>query len=227
MAKPAKYVHAGIPFKTKDEIKQYIKRYKNSQASGTRVCEPYRSVLLSLLEEHPHRHEFPANISSCEIFIVKSKEERHSHFELEIGKIRKLFAYDKCITGGTPEDAHRKSAIKISREIVEGQIKRFRDNRCCDGIWICEEDGNRCETVHVDHDNRHATFMELLDGWLVATNRTMADIQLVKNPITEWYQFDSDTANSWAAYHEEHAQLRILCAPHNLDREHRAILHKN
>lgn len=111
----------------------------------------------------------------------------------------------------------------VYRQSVQDQVREFRESRRCvdsAGVeyWVSEVYSVpflrlTFDEVHVDHDNRVATFAELIRRF---EEEKGAPEMVSRGPSGLGHRFThSDDEQRWQAFHREHARLRILSADQN------------
>ena len=215
-----KYVFGSNSFKTKKEIQNYLKQYKDSKCAGDIVEEPYLTVLLGVYQWHP---EYDETWMSDDMIFKISKDERFgemSYVVINNGRVWD-FSYLKCIKGGTKEKNKRFNVMNTARTLIKDQIYEFRDKnkiKVNGSIkFKCEIDGKLYNPtdIHIDHNYEKLTFLTILDNFLTENNLTYETIPLVDDG--EFYHNMTEKHKKlWKEYHKKNAILRCIFKTYNL-----------
>jgi hypothetical protein len=131
------------------------------------------------------------------------------------------FSWNKCCKGKQSSDGI--SVKNAMRAAVEDQTSAVMDAAFKDSVEIvcpmCGEWITR-KTAHVDHA-APMRFADLVQAWLIDRDLTFDKVLLVDDPQGGSLMALGPTLDSWRAFHEQNAVLRVVSARWNTSKEAR------
>jgi hypothetical protein len=175
--------------------------------------QPYFDFLLSLCKRHPAHLEKLAKFADFNI-TPDASGRGLALFILNDDNTTTEISWKICVRGNGPTPKASFSAAL--RDCVADQIKDFKKASDLSVCRICN-----CELhdkfIHIDHV---VFFCDLVDAWLKG-NEIVMPTDYKKRPHTFQKCFkdeDGWIGASFAAFHQEHATLRVLCEGCNTSR---------
>jgi hypothetical protein len=212
-------------FKTKTEAKNFARSIMARWADGEIISGLDDLFLRDLVALH---HEAAAKIGcGIEHFTIQRDpvwgNTRHFLIIRTDGSFTDV-SFHTCIDGSNERrDVFHALRHAVSEQVIEFQQAAFSG----DILPICPytQEILVMSDAHVDHMPPN-TFFALATRWMEQNGLSTSDIPLVENADNQWVRAmrRAEQAESWRAFHQKYARLRIISRPANLSRvkyEHR------
>lgn len=217
MARKSKYATTiqGKFFPTKKALGECVRGILKRGRGLTREEETF---MLEFFERHP-RWEQKSRGGVTTVFVGPSPESPEGCFWLQRtdGSCVDI-SYNKCLT---PSGYVGKRARSSLRTAVSGQMMAFKREALAGAqSFVCPLNGEVVtgSDIHVDHV-APATFAALVRLWMEREGfANLAALPVEDDPLRETRgpRLRPDVAQSWQAFHAEHAVLRLLSARANM-----------
>ena len=202
-------------FKTKKDMTNYFRDYKNLHDTGTVLSEPHHTTMFYLLQRHPEYEEWSygnLELSDFEFKIISDSKWNTKGFSVCDGNRTWNFSYLTCIKGCNKDQNNKRKVNIAARGSIAQQINKYRDSQqlTC-GKFKCSLNGefyNRND-IHVDHNYNIITFIKLLSDFLESKKLNYNSVKLTVDEH-EHHCFFPDIDNEWQEYHKKHAVLRCI-----------------
>jgi hypothetical protein len=130
------------------------------------------------------------------------------------------FSWNKCCKGKKSSDGISiKNALRAAVQDQTSAVMdvAFRDNE----EIICPMSGERItrQTAHVDH--APPKFADLIEAWLIDRDLAIDGIPIADDPQGGALMAPGPMLDSWRAFHEQNARLRVVSAIWNTSKEAR------
>lgn len=112
-------------------------------------------------------------------------------------KMLSLLFPSTIVTAISKEQQHYQKVLLVLRQLIEPQIREFRQ----------QNSGINWSIFEVDHQNR--PFIRLVEDWLEQESLYYIDLKL-KGPINKKYLTDTKLALAWQNYHKANAVLAVM-----------------
>lgn len=202
-----------------DYIIRILDRYVDQSLSGEAL-----EVVLALLERHPDYDE-KVGLGIQRIFVRQAPstyglniKPKRCFYIKRVDGTEVEFSYKKCLHGGGSDQRHerlieerRQSAY---RSAVDGQVIAFKQQQH-QGCAACGCIGQT--DFHVDHVTQFADLVRQFEQ-----HEPELPSQFDEDPVYHKKQFrveDEKYEERWQQFHDQHAELRILCSQCNLRRK--------
>lgn len=183
------------------------------------------TLLLSVLERHPHAAMKLKDVQRIEVLVVTRTKEGLPAYGIMLhyagGRAADDISWRYCLASAKNEkDTRIQRMTAALRGSVVPQIAEFRSALSADpsDIVSCEHCGvpvKLCD-AHVDHV---VEFRELASAFLASTELGVpADVH--DDPMAlnrhRFFEKDRDFEKGWTEYHRRHAKLQLTCRTCNL-----------
>ena len=213
MAKPIQIYDK--EFKSKTAAKEYVQELLSRYSYGTTIKGNDFSFFCSLIERHEKSDE-KIGVGIKELQVKKNPNDLkskviyiHRSDGSEID-----FSWRNCIKPPSPLSR----VLDAARFLIWTQVEDFK-NQCFakDQTHICPETGIMIdrELSATDHENPQ-TFDRLFKDWCVSENVDPKDIETVSIENSRRTFKNEILKNSWIAFHQQHASLRVIHRTANL-----------
>ncbi len=218
MAKREPYIVNGKLFKTKDELRKYIRNIKDSYLNGQRLNDEHFEFMFDLLQ----RHEEPQIKIGCGIayMYVKTNEvyKRNQEFWLvRLDGTHTDFSFEVCIKHSTQLQKFKNACrTAVSPYIMQFKLDFFANK----SEAICPLTGEVMSlknNSHVDHTLPN-TFDKIVQEFIRQYKINVANVELftaedgrVRNEVV-----DKELEQQFVKFHNEVAKLRIVSRRGNL-----------
>lgn len=208
--KPDAYKVGGKSFRTKTEIREYVKSILKRYVSGRILNKNDEEFIISLLENHPSKDEkIGCGIERIE---VRFNPPKHNGFWI----IRKDgtqidFSYLVCIGGSSiKSDCKSVARNEVVPFILEFKQDFFQDNE----YNICPITGKEISFLnsHVHHSNE--SFDNLFNEFFKDIN--LDSIKIVDSGAINKLFADRKLAKEWCEFHNSRAKLQVVSVIANL-----------
>jgi len=207
-------IFMGVTYKSLDAFEKYIKNIINGigKCADIRTTFPDKYVILvELLNRHPNDDKIQRMVN-LKLIANYMKPQFLELIVIRDDNTEESISYNAAIKGEWA--THEKNLLTAMRSGVEDQILYFgqtNERKCV----LC----NSTTNLHIDHNT--TTFANLVKDFL-ANNNTPTPARFGKTADdtnrVAFLSSDSEFRDEWAAYHENHADLRVLCQTCNLTR---------
>lgn len=124
------------------------------------------------------------------------------------------FSYRKAarhfLTGRLPRPG-RAEVLAAFREAVMVQVLAYKDRkRGRDGLYVCELTGRSCASSEVEVDHHYPSFVAIVEDYCRREGRELLSFVVIPRPEGGYRLADQNEHWGFAAYHREHAVLRLL-----------------
>ena len=192
-------------FGNKTQAKKYFGDYIRTH---DKILDENYPEFVDLVSNHPR------GLNENEQIIIGINKRygtaRNSLYKVMDNKIVDNISYQKCIDGYN----NKSRVLSCLRSSITDQINKFkRETEKPELCPICNKILD--ENFHIDHI---IYFEEIVNNFLKENNIEYNDIEIVAQG-TEKFIKDQNLVNRFKEYHEQHAQLRYVCAHCNLSRE--------
>lgn len=201
-----KYKLGNKIFKTKCEIRKYIKELLNRHTIGTEIIGDDLALLKDLIGWHPDRIvETDSKIS------IERNDYGHRHFVLN----GEPFSYIKCIKSSDKGRNRRFNVLRACRNAIQPDIDIFLNKSIVNGGYVCEisKIAYPRHMIHVDHHFERYPFIKIVRDYLLKYNYTWGNIKLRNLNTGGWALTNVD---KFREFHNERAVLRIINKTLNL-----------
>lgn len=184
-----------------------------AHSSGEEVrLTKYRTTLIDLLSQTYFRSKLTTGvkfkIESIKVGTRKVKiltliPPNEPATKIKISKQKMLsLLFPTTTVLQTKEQQHYGKVLTVLRQLIEPQIREFRQKNT--GInWV---------TFEVDHSN--LPFIQLVENWLVEKDLYYIDLKL-KGPVNKKYLTDTSLALDWQNYHKTNSVLEPMLKSKN------------
>lgn len=208
------YVVDGIQFETQRALANYVSHLLASHCAPYCLSPDETRFMSDLLTRHPSA-DIKMGCGVHSIWIRKNGMFGNGFYVHRVDGTWEDFSYRQCLRPQTYE-----SKCKFAfRRAIDSQV--FAAKRAVfpydDVVLVCPITGKDMiwETAHVDHEPP-LRFSYLLQTWLELHNLAYSDIPLCDPPDGIGKVLPTHIADQWAAWHAEHAVLRVISAEANL-----------
>lgn len=212
-----KYEIAGIKFKTKADIKNYIRELISKYHECDILEDDDHEFILEVLNMHPDAENKIGEGVHC--FFVMTDKSRTNNKYFKIFRTDKTsidFSWVKCIDGC--KNIKLKRFTDTCRHEIIGQIIKFRDKHL-QGDYIMHENGTliKKEDAHIDHVYE---FRKIVKDFIKETGTNIDEIEIIDTKDGLYKEFMCQPYTLlWRDYHKKHAKLRVITKHENLTRK--------
>ena len=205
----AKYVLAGSPFKSKEEICKHYRAVRDSAHLHEEITDP---IVIALYQQHPDWDQKTQDSSTLWI-------DWHQHLDFAPTKqimIKRPGKESLDISYKVALDTFTKSKNREPQQVLLNEFRRAA--RCEIEYQI---DWVRSPGLVVDHVYPF-TFEVLLRNWVKKQGFKVKDIAVrsIDGQKSEWKFADCAHAKSWQNFHEHHAKLEAITKEEHYARKH-------
>ncbi len=201
------YIIGTKTFKTKDDIKQYFKKYHDTNPVGTILQGEYKAVMTDLIKWHPLYDDW--NIMNEPEFKINLDFYKNKNYSCLNNGLWNVFSYIKCIKGGSIENNHYHNVVRAARNAIQEDIMKFRVSNINNGYYTCEICKNEYKNIEVDHTFDIITFKQILTNFIKTENKDYKNFKLIYE--NEFHLFNQEDEDKFITFHNIHAKLRCLC----------------
>jgi len=203
-------------FNTKGTFKLYIKNIIYNHIGITSSIKDnynnYFDEMIELFKRHPNYINKTKNLIDIEI--IQNIQNRNAYGMNIINNDKTItpISWITCIKG--VKTSNKQNLTNAFRSSISNQIMDFKKDK----ILECEFCNNTTD-IHVDHILH---FHKIRDTFLKTINHDLQiPTQFTSNNYnnTVFLEKDSEFNNLWQHFHQQNAELRLLCRSCNLLRE--------
>ena len=198
-----RYTVAGVPFPTKDAIRDHIRAVRDRTPLGAEIDD---DVVLWLLHRHPQWDEKSQGMTFVGTAMIQGSPAAPARKEIailrgdlapmDISWTKLLARLQRSGSLNHPSESEECLAeLRIAgRQEVEDQLAP-----------------RRAAGLHLDHAHP-MTYEQLLYDWVVQTGLNLQQIIVESNdgPVVKRWLRDRDLARSWQEHHQRHAVYELL-----------------
>ncbi len=220
MSKRQNFVIAGKTFPTKIELQEFIKGILYQYQDGQHLSDSDFEFMLEVLKHHPD-FKIKNGVGIKAIFVKQNPVYKSTRcfWILRQDDSETDFSYLECLKA----TSHEKKFINACRSAIEPYTQEFKRN-FFDGlkgeIYHCPYTNEPLSFLgsHVDH-KKPKTFQQIVNNFLKEYAIDVNQVKIKGSEIDNEYQDtfeDEEIKRLWVAYHNLHAELRIISAKANL-----------
>lgn len=214
----AKPVQIGaICYPTKKAAKDSYRSIRDGYEDGVQLNQIDHQLLLDLIMVHPEAEQ-KAGVGISHFTVERDQEfgtTRHFTIHRTDGSSTDV-SFNSAIDGRNP----RKDRLEALRRAIAVQITDFKNAEFAKTeTHTCPLSGQPItqDSYHVDHV-APKDFHQLVADWLVASDIILEAIETTPPQDNQYVCEMTNNAQreSWASYHQQHAELRLLSPRANL-----------
>lgn len=212
-----KYEISGIKFKSKADVKNYIRELISKyDECDILEDEDHKFVLEVLNMHHDSENKIGAGVH-CFFVMTDKSRTKNKYFKIfRTDKTSIDFSWVKCID--VCKNIKLKRFTDTCRHEIISQIIEFR-NKYLRGDYIVHENGTliKKEDAHVDHVYE---FRKIINDFIEEEVLNIEEIKIIDTKDGLYKKFECrDLAITWKKYHKKHAKLRVITKHENLTRK--------
>lgn len=206
-------VIGGIPFKNKTEVRKYYSGVLNSYEEGYILDGMDMLFVAGLLKRHRSYGE-KVGEGISHFFVTKHKTYGTRKIEFErVDGTTDDFSINYCLDPVTDEEYARMNFLCAARTTVLPDVRAFKN---ASGM-ICAVTGEKHprDNLHVNHAPPKV-FSTIATDFLADLGKTPMDFEYADDSAGLAIFVDQAVADSFRAYHDKHATLRVVHKSINL-----------
>lgn len=215
------YTFDGHVFRTQTEAKAAIQFLLHSQPLGKPLAPAHLQFMFAVLENHPSADiKIGCGVANMEVRPNARFPNNRYFWIIRHDGTGTDFSFTQCLKPATHAQKVRGAFREaISDQLAEFKRQEFPKHQDSTGRITCPilKILVAWEDVHVDHQ-RPTTLVALIDAFLAAKQLRPDDIAVIGSAdgMLGNRLKDATLAQEWAAYHRDHAKLRMVSKQANL-----------